>query len=623
MRDEAWTTAALERAAPAGFAVRDARIEGRTCKSLQYAIPLASRAKRSVARKSSASRPASPRDLLQERNDEAAAGPASDLPDGIRVGIVMGSASDWDTMRVASETLREFGVAFEARVVSAHRMPDAMFAYAEAATRAATRASNPLAAVIAGAGGAAHLPGMLASKTLVPVLGVPIPSRHLHGLDSLYSIVQMPRGIPVATFAIGAAGAANAALFAVAMLAAGDRALSAKLSAWREAQTARRPRRRSSRDVAGRSTMTRERPTVAPGGWLGLLGGGQLGRMFAMAAQSLGYRVAVLDPDRDGPAASVCDEHFEAGYLDAPALENLALQCAAVTTEFENVPAQSLAFLAEHCFTTPSAESVAVAQDRIAEKRFIASCGIAVVPHAVVEEPSDLDAVDDALFPAILKTSRMGYDGKGQARVATRAEAVEAFASLGGRPAVLETAARPRVRGVGDRRARRRRRDRDLRARRERPSRRHPRDHDGAVAARDAGARDRPRRRRAAHRARARLRRRAVRRVLRRRGGDDGLRLLVNEIAPRPHNSGHYTIDACITSQFAQQARIAAGLPLGETRRHSAAVMLNLLGDLWFADGDDDERDRAGLDRRCAATPARTCTCTASARRDAVARWAT
>ncbi len=220
-----------------GVAADDPAIAGQTGKSLQYAILLAPRAKRPVPRKSSASRPAPSRDVLQERNDRSSATLAADLASDARVGIVMGSANDWETMRIAVETLREFDIGCEARVVSAHRMPDAMFAYAEAATRAATRASNPLVAVIAGAGGAAHLPGMLAAKTIVPVLGVPIPSRHLHGLDSLYSIVQMPRGIPVATFAIGAAGAANAALFAVAMLASGDPAIASKLAAWRDAQT--------------------------------------------------------------------------------------------------------------------------------------------------------------------------------------------------------------------------------------------------------------------------------------------------------------------------------------------------------------------------------------------------
>lgn len=149
----------------------------------------------------------------------------------IQIGVVMGSASDWDTMQHAVQILQQFGVGHEARVVSAHRMPDELFGYAESAR------ARGLRAIIAGAGGAAHLPGMLAAKTPVPVLGVPVPSRHLQGLDSLYSIVQMPKGVPVATFAIGAAGAANAALFAVALLAAGDPALASRLDAFRAGQT--------------------------------------------------------------------------------------------------------------------------------------------------------------------------------------------------------------------------------------------------------------------------------------------------------------------------------------------------------------------------------------------------
>ena len=148
------------------------------------------------------------------------------------VGVVMGSSSDWDTMQHAVQILQQFGIAHEAQVLSAHRMPDDMFAYAEAAE------ARGLKAIIAGAGGAAHLPGMLAAKTTVPVLGVPVASRHLQGVDSLHSIVQMPKGIPVATFAIGAAGAANAALFAVAMLAGEEAALRAQLNAFRAEQTA-------------------------------------------------------------------------------------------------------------------------------------------------------------------------------------------------------------------------------------------------------------------------------------------------------------------------------------------------------------------------------------------------
>jgi 5-(carboxyamino)imidazole ribonucleotide mutase len=156
---------------------------------------------------------------------------ASSVQVGVQVGVVMGSSSDWDTMQHAVAILQEFGIAHEAKVVSAHRMPDDMFAYAQGA------AGRGLKAIIAGAGGAAHLPGMLAAKTVVPVLGVPVPSRHLQGVDSLHSIVQMPKGIPVATFAIGAAGAANAALFAVALLANEDEALRTRLDEFRRRQT--------------------------------------------------------------------------------------------------------------------------------------------------------------------------------------------------------------------------------------------------------------------------------------------------------------------------------------------------------------------------------------------------
>ena len=157
--------------------------------------------------------------------------PSSHSPQPL-VGVLMGSSSDWDTMQHAVQILQQFGVAHEARVVSAHRMPDDLFAYAEQAT------GRGLQAIIAGAGGAAHLPGMLAAKTIVPVLGVPVASRHLAGVDSLHSIVQMPKGVPVATFAIGNAGAANAALFAIGMLALHDQALAEKLLTFRAEQTA-------------------------------------------------------------------------------------------------------------------------------------------------------------------------------------------------------------------------------------------------------------------------------------------------------------------------------------------------------------------------------------------------
>jgi 5-(carboxyamino)imidazole ribonucleotide synthase len=321
---------------------------------------------------------------------------------------------------------------------------------------------------------------------------------------------------------------------------------------------------------------------VQPGAWLGLLGGGQLGRMFTMAAQSMGYRVAVLDPGADSPAGSVADRHLQADYLDQAALADLATLCGGVTTEFENVPAKALEFLAARTRVSPHAEAVATAQDRRREKGFVRACGIDTAPYADIERAADLDRAPEALLPGILKVARLGYDGKGQARVASRAEAAAAFKAFGGIPCVLEARL-------------------DLQ-----------REISVVVARRGAGD--------AVHfpvaenehahgildtsivpaRISRDLAGRACEAAERIAEGLDyvgvlcveffvlkGERLLVNEIAPRPHNSGHYSIDACVTSQFEQQARILAGLPLGATALHGPAVMVNLLGDVW-RDGPPD-----------------------------------
>jgi 5-(carboxyamino)imidazole ribonucleotide synthase len=319
---------------------------------------------------------------------------------------------------------------------------------------------------------------------------------------------------------------------------------------------------------------------IAPGAWLGLLGGGQLGRMFCMAAQSLGYRVAVIDPGKDSPAGTVADRHLEADYLDPAALATLRDTCAAATTEFENVPAAALEFLARELRVAPGAASVAIAQDRISEKTFLAGGGFAVAPFAVLRSRADAAAIDDALLPGIVKSARFGYDGKGQARVQTRDEVVAAFDAMLQSPAVLERriVLRAELSVIV------------------------ARDDAGNVAAwpvaenlhRD-GILDVsivPARIPAEIAAQARTLAANVATALDYRGvlcvelfvADDA-RLLVNEIAPRPHNSGHYTIDACVTSQFEQQARVVAALPMGATDQHTPAVMVNLLGDIWF---DDD-----------------------------------
>ena len=325
---------------------------------------------------------------------------------------------------------------------------------------------------------------------------------------------------------------------------------------------------------------------IPPGAWLGLLGGGQLGRMFCMAAQSLGYKVAVLDPGNDSPAGSVADQHVHADYLDPAGLARLASLVRAATTEFENVPARALEFLSRRARVSPTAESVAIAQDRMREKTFLAERGFALVPFAILATADDARAADPALAPGILKSARMGYDGKGQLRVHTAAEFEAAYRAMGNVPCVLErfvdlacevsvvvartasgsTATWPV--------AENRHRDGIL---------------DLSIAPARINAELAERARDIAHRIAEALDYRGILCVemfVTRDGA-----LLVNELAPRPHNSGHYTIDACVTSQFEQQARVMAGLPLGSTRQHEPAVMVNLLGDIWFAGGSLPARE--------------------------------
>jgi phosphoribosylaminoimidazole carboxylase PurE protein len=312
-------------------------------------------------------------------------------------------------------------------------------------------AGRGLKAIIAGAGGAAHLPGMLAAKTTVPVLGVPVASRHLQGVDSLHSIVQMPKGIPVATFAIGAAGAANAALFAVAMLANEQPALRAQLDAFRARQTDGGARH----DAAARR-MT-EPVFLPPGSTLGVMGGGQLGRMFVHAAQRLGYATAVLDPDADSPAGKVSHVHVRAGYLDEAGLA----RCAKRRRHHHRVRERA-GRGARH------ARRAAVRFARRGGGRHrpgpgagegaLPRCGVPCAPHAVIETREQLEAVADDLLPGILKTARLGYDGKGQARVSTPRRTGAAWDATEGRALRAGEAAAAAARMLGGRGARRRRR---------------------------------------------------------------------------------------------------------------------------------------------------------------------
>ncbi|MBA5689773.1 5-(carboxyamino)imidazole ribonucleotide synthase [Rugamonas apoptosis] len=334
----------------------------------------------------------------------------------------------------------------------------------------------------------------------------------------------------------------------------------------------------------------------APGHWLGVMGGGQLGRMFAQAANSLGYQVAVLEPAADCPAGQVAQHLVQAGYADAAGLDALAARCQAVTTEFENVPADSLSRLAEKVFVAPNAQGVSVAQDRIAEKRFFVACapksGVMPAPHKVIASFEDVDAIEDALLPGILKTVRMGYDGKGQVRVKTREDVRAAFDAMGQVTCLLEkmlplayevsvlTARGADGQSVVYPIAENVHRDGIL----------YTTTVPGPNVSADCA-------RKAQDAARAMVAELGYVGVLCIEFFvlDDGT-LVVNEMAPRPHNSGHYTIDACVSSQFEQQVRAMAGLPLGEVRQHSPAVMLNILGDLWF-EGDSAQPREPAWDR--------------------------
>lgn len=316
---------------------------------------------------------------------------------------------------------------------------------------------------------------------------------------------------------------------------------------------------------------------ITPPATLGLLGGGQLGRYFVMAAHELGFEVWVLDPDPDSPAGRIADRHLAAGYDDTTALDALAAHCAAVTTEFENVPAGTLERVGRTIPVRPQAAAVSICQDRIAEKQFLHEHHLPHGPFAVVRRKEDLANAPDGLFPGILKVARFGYDGKGQVGVDTRREADAAFAELGGAACVLEArltldcevsvvlardhAGNAASFPIAENQHRNGILDVSLVPARIRPAL--------ATAAQDC-----------AIRIAAELDYVGTLGVEFFISGD---RLYVNEMAPRPHNSGHYTLDACTASQYEQQVRALCGLPLAQPRLAMPAVMVNLLGDLWSA----------------------------------------
>ncbi|NML42767.1 5-(carboxyamino)imidazole ribonucleotide synthase [Ramlibacter sp. G-1-2-2] len=320
---------------------------------------------------------------------------------------------------------------------------------------------------------------------------------------------------------------------------------------------------------------------LLPGATLGVMGGGQLGRMFVHAAQRMGYFTAVLDPDASSPAGRVSHHHVQADYLDEAGLAKLASQADAITTEFENVPAQALARLAAQRFVAPAAAAVAIAQDRALEKEHFTRCGVPCAPNAVVNDEQDLARIGDDLLPGILKTARLGYDGKGQVRVRTREELRAAWDGLKRAPCVLEkmlplafecsvVVARGRDGAIVHLPVQ------------------HNLHRDGILAVTEvyAGnvAPDQAQRAIEATKAIAAGLQYVGVLCVEFFGLEDGS-LVVNEMAPRPHNSGHWSIEGADVSQFELQVRTLAGLPLTQPRQHSPSIMLNLLGDLWFARG--------------------------------------
>ncbi len=316
------------------------------------------------------------------------------------------------------------------------------------------------------------------------------------------------------------------------------------------------------------------------------MGGGQLGRMFVQAAQAMGYFTAVLDPDPTSPAGLVAHYHIEADYLGEAGLAQLMQRSSAITTEFENVPATALYTLGAHRPVAPSAECVAVCQDRGVEKQHFVDSGVACAPFAVIDSAAQLAAVPASLLPGILKTARMGYDGKGQIRVADRAALAAAWAELKQVPCVLEQrlALAQELSVIVARHADGSCVHLPVQQNLHR---------DGILAVTQVPAPDvAPALQQEAITAAT-----ALATAMHYIGVlcveffvlEDGA-LVANEMAPRPHNSGHYSLDACDVSQFDLQVRCLAGLPLVAPRLHSPAVMLNLLGDLWF---DPTGRERS------------------------------
>jgi 5-(carboxyamino)imidazole ribonucleotide synthase len=509
---------------------------------------------------------------------------------GPLVGIIMGSQSDWPTMKQAAILLERFGIPYESKIVSAHRTPSRLYAYARSAKQRGLRV------IIAGAGGAAHLPGMTASMTTIPVLGVPIKTSTLNGVDSLLSIVQMPKGIPVGTLAIGEAGAANAALLAASILASDGKFpdISNALDHFRKEQTdsidEEPPTEKgiaASSIPKGNSIIAHPRTVIPSGSTIGIMGGGQLAKMIAIAAAYLGYRSHIYCPDKMSPAFQVAHEKTIADYKDYNTLAIFSGNVDIITYEFENIPFECIDYLAKWKPVCPSPAVLATSQHRLKEKTFFNSLGVKTANFVGVNSLEELEAALNSIgYPAILKTTEGGYDGKGQVKISPNDSLKHIWSSLKNQSLILEefipfekeisiivargvsgeTAVFPITENVH--------RDHILRT--------------STVPAKISEA--------------VKLQAQSIAEkvatgldligllciemfVVKRSSAMEGEIeeiVLVNELAPRPHNSGHWTIEGCATSQFEQLVRAICGLPLGSTelldKGVSKVVMTNLIG---------------------------------------------
>ena len=460
----------------------------------------------------------------------------------------MGSTSDWDVMSDAAATLAQFGVEFEKRVVSAHRTPDLLVEYAK------TAKSRGLEVIIAGAGGAAHLPGMVASMTALPVIGVPVKSRALNGLDSLLSIVQMPGGVPVATVAIN--GAKNAALIAVSILALKDEALAARLEMFRAKQ--RMYLKRNFRPMSAVKTI-------------GIIGGGQLGLMIIEQAHLLGARTICLDPAEDAPAFKISDERIVGRFDDPAALEELCRRSDVVTYEFENVPGDLLVALEQKYNIKQGFRPLFDSQDRLREKSNACDHGLKTPAFMAVDDEESLHrAIARIAYPCVLKTRTLGYDGHGQAVLRGEADLAKARELLAV-PCILEEFV--------------------------------PFDFEASVVLVSDGERvicfpvgrnihkdgildlcivpaempDQVRERMVSQSKRF-MRDCGYRGILAIEYFVKGDEVYFNEMAPRPHNSGHWTIEGSTTNQFRELCRYLLDMPLEEPQLKAPTVMKNILG---------------------------------------------